>query len=79
MIDAIQRRWSIDCSEDSSDIVAHDDKYIIGEDDVDNERLDFSKESIMYDINDLLSFCKQNFDTHYLSVLLYISLRYFGH
>ena len=79
MIDAIQRRWSIDYSEDSSDIVTHDDEDIIGEDDVDNERIDFSKESIMDDIKDLFSFCKQNLDTRYLSVLLYTSLRYFGH
>ena len=79
MIDAIQRRWSIACSEDFSDIVAHDDEYIIGEDDVDNERIDFSKKLIMDDINDLFSFCKQNLDTRYLSVLLYISLRHFGH
>ena len=37
MIGAIQRRWSIDCSEDSSDIVMHYDESIIGEDNVDNE------------------------------------------
>ena len=77
MIGAIQRCWSIDCFEDSSDIGAHDDEYIIVEDDVDNERIDFSKESTMDDINDLFSFCKQNLDTRYLSVLLYISLRHF--
>ena len=75
MADIIQKHWPIYCSEDSSNIVAHADEYIIGEDDVDNEQIDFSKEPIMDDINDLFSFCKQNLDTRYLSVLLYISLR----
>ena len=79
MIDASQRRWSIDCYEDSSDIVTHDHEYVIGEDDIDNERVDFSKESIMDDMKDVFSFCKKNLDNSYLSVLLYISLRHFGH
>ena len=53
MIDAIQRRWSIDSSEDSSNIAMHDDQCVIAEDDVDNEQIDFSKESIVDDIEDL--------------------------
>ena len=52
MADIIQKRWSIHCSKDSSNIVAHDNKYIIGEDDVDNEKIDFSKESIIDDTKD---------------------------
>ena len=56
MIDAIQGHWSIDCSEDSSDIVVHDDGYIIGEDNVDNEWIDFSKDSMINDIKDFFHF-----------------------
>ena len=58
-IDAVQRHLSIDCSEGCFDIVAHDDEYIIGEDDVDNEQIDFAEESIMDDIKDLFHFANR--------------------
>ncbi|CAF3741136.1 unnamed protein product [Rotaria socialis] len=44
-----------------------------------NADIDFSNESVLNDISDLFSFCKEQINTRFTSVLIYISLRHFSH
>ena len=39
----------------------------------------FSNEFVLNDIVDLFSFCKERINIRFISVLIYVSLRYFGH
>lgn len=45
----------------------------------DIDHIDFSNESVLNDISDLFSFCKEQINTRFISVLIYMSLRHFGH
>ena len=44
-----------------------------------DDQINFKNDSIIHDISDLFSFCQTKSDTRFLSTLVYISLRRFGH
>jgi len=58
---------------DSSD--SSSDEYSM---DIDDQELSFNEKLLLNDIGDLAEMCKSKCDTKYLSVLLYMSLRYFN-
>ncbi|CAF4711439.1 unnamed protein product, partial [Rotaria sp. Silwood2] len=57
---------------------SEEEKFVIAPDD-DVDVINFSNKSILNDIADLFSFCKEKVNTHFISVLMYMSLRHFGH
>lgn len=63
-------------SQESSDEEEH---QIVSKEDAVIDDIDFLQKSILDDIGDLFSFCKQQINTRFISVLLYITLRHFGH
>ena len=47
--------------------------------DTDIDHIAFSDESALNDIRDLFSLCKEQINTRFISVLMYMSLRRLGH
>lgn len=43
------------------------------------DHIDFKNDLIIHDISDLFSFCQTKINTRFLSTLVYMSLRRFGH
>ncbi|CAF4433734.1 unnamed protein product, partial [Rotaria magnacalcarata] len=41
--------------------------------------INFSNGSVLNDISDLFTFCKEQINTRFISVLIYMSLRHLGH
>ncbi len=76
-------RRSIDslASESSEDYSDEEEKKGIipseSEDQIDY--INFKSDSIIHDISDLFSFCETTINTRFLSTLIYMSLRRFGH
>jgi hypothetical protein len=54
-----------------------EDSFVVMPDDIDS--IDFSNDNILNDISDLFTFCKEQINSRFISVLLYMSLRRFGH
>jgi hypothetical protein len=74
-----RRRWSQgNICQGSAMSSSEEEEYMIKSDD-DADFVDFSNKSILNDIGDLFSFCKETTNTRFISVLLYMSLRRFGH
>ncbi|CAF1530301.1 unnamed protein product [Rotaria sordida] len=73
------RRWSKDSiSQESVNSSSEDETFVILSDD-DADFINFSNKSILNDIADLFSFCKETINTRFISVLMYMGLRHFGH
>ncbi|CAF3097457.1 unnamed protein product [Rotaria sp. Silwood2] len=76
-------RRSIDSlpSESSEDYSDEEKKEetVPSESDDQIDYINFKDDSIIHDISDLFSFCETKINTRYLSTLIYMSLRRFGH
>ena len=70
---ALVRRWSATKISDSSE--SSDNKY---QTDIDDEEISSKIELLLSDIGDLAKMCKSKCNTKYLSILLYMSLRFFN-
>lgn len=77
-IDAIRQRWSREAaSDESSNASMHEFFHENLDDSFDD--LDFRHECIIDEIRDVFSFCKEQVNNRFLSVLLYMSLRHLNH
>ncbi|CAF0827209.1 unnamed protein product, partial [Didymodactylos carnosus] len=56
---------------------SEEDVMIQIDDDVDD--INFEDPSVLNDISDLFFFCKQQINSRFISTLVYMSLRHFGH
>ncbi|CAF1667574.1 unnamed protein product, partial [Adineta ricciae] len=65
--------------ENSSNLLDEEEDQIVPENSDPTNYVDFSSASILNEITDLFTFCKEQINTRFISVLLYISLRYYGH
>ena len=74
-----RRRWSQKSRSQESEKSSSEEENIVIKLDDDYGLIDFSNESILNDISDLFSFCKEQINTRFISVLIYMSLRRFGH
>ncbi|CAF3376878.1 unnamed protein product, partial [Rotaria sp. Silwood2] len=76
---SMNERRSIEslASKDSEQSGSEEDVTIKIDDDIDH--INFEDPSILNDISDLFSFCKQQINTRFISTLVYMSLRHFGH
>jgi hypothetical protein len=68
---------SIESNEPETSSSEEEEIMINSDDDIDH--INFSNESVLNDISDLFSFCKEQINTRFISVLLYMSLRHLGH
>ncbi len=74
-----RRRWSMEStSQESEKSSSEEEKMTIAPDD-DVDSINFSNRSALNDIGDLFCFCKNQINTRFISVLMYMSLRHFGH
>lgn len=74
-IDAIKRRWSRDAVSDESSNSSFPEMFH----EKSNDLLDFRDGSVIDEIRDIFSFCKEQVNTRFLSVLIYMSLRHLNH
>jgi hypothetical protein len=76
-IEAIRRRWSSDVQSTENSGSSSDGEFLSPES-IDLSEINFSDSSIIDNIRDLFTFCKERLNNRHLSVLLYMSLRFFG-
>ena len=65
--------------EDYSDEEKREEGIVPSESDDKTDPVNFKDDSIVYDISDSFSFCQAKINTRFLSTLIYMSLRRFGH
>jgi len=81
----LNTRRSIDslASESSEDYFSEKEKeeeeMVQSEHDDSIDHINFKNDSIIHDISDLFFFCQTKINTRFLSTLVYMSLRRFGH
>ncbi|CAF4313817.1 unnamed protein product [Didymodactylos carnosus] len=68
-------------TKDSEQSGSEEDVMIKIDDNIDDDidDINFEDPSVLNDISDLFSFCKQQINTRFISTLVYMSLRHFGH
>jgi hypothetical protein len=77
--DLLRKRLSIESISTESEKSWNEEEEVVMTSDDDVHDINFSNESILNDINDLFSFCTEKINTRFISVLMYMSLRHFGH
>ncbi|CAF1539603.1 unnamed protein product, partial [Rotaria sp. Silwood1] len=78
--DLLKRRWSKRSKSQESAKSSSDEEENFDNKPNDNvDFINFLNKSIVNDIGDLFEFCKEKINTRFISVLLYMSLRHFGH
>lgn len=77
-IDAIKRRWSREMDSDESSSASSHETIDENSNDIFDD-INFRDDFIVDEIRDVLSFCKEQVNVRFLSVLLYMSLRHFNH
>jgi len=78
--DLARRRWSRESnSQESEKSASEEEENVVIKPDEDFDLINFSNKSTLNDISDLFSFCKEQVNTRFISVLVYMSLRRFGH
>ncbi|CAF3059134.1 unnamed protein product [Rotaria sp. Silwood2] len=76
-MNSIRSIESIESNEPKTSSGEEEEIVINSDDDID--RIHFSNESVLNDISDLFSFCKEQINARFVSMLLYMSLRHLGH
>lgn len=72
----LRKRWSIESiSTESETSSSEEEEEVMIMSDEDVHYINFSTESILNDINDLFSFCTEQINTRFISVLMYMSIR----
>ncbi|CAF2953096.1 unnamed protein product [Rotaria sp. Silwood2] len=76
----VNSRRSIEsiASNETETFSSEEEKIFINPD-ADIDHINFANEAVLNDISDLFSFCKEQINTRFISVLIYMSLRHLGH